>query len=388
MYPTGKLAKGLPENRRGIDADGATPNAGINSSSNETLMQIYLKRYNARRDQHLFSPIVLMEAREAEVSLAGLLTDGPCWIQGCNASFLPLQERLQSLLHSQHRITKAQKNLIDNLANHPKFADMTFITAASSNHFDESQGVIRDLHRVVFPELQRQENFTFQFYYYNLGLTEVQLTKLKKYCNCTVIAFPFKRLPYTFRKLGTCIWKPLIVKAHLRFSRFTMWMDASVRFLSSNISAILEQTRKLGILLAGNGYMLVKHVHPAMLSYFHVQPCLLASFHENCGGFIVVSNDKFVQKAIVDPWVACAFSPRCLCPSVDMTDCESYLHCHARSQYTYFQCHRFDQSALGIILALLFDWRATNLNYLLDHHDRTPWFVFRRADRVRYFPNY
>ena len=163
-------------------------------------------------------------------------------------------------------------------------------------------------------------------------------------------------------------------------------MDASVRFRTADITPVVEQARRFGVFLARNNFMMAMHVHPAMLTYFYVQPCQLAPFYETAGGFVAVNNDGFVQAAVVDPWVACAFSPRCLCPiENDTTDCYRFVGCRMRDD-VYFRCHRFDQAALGVILATLFDRKVTGLTHELEH-DTVPWFAFRRDDRVNYFPD-
>ena len=64
--------------------------------------------------------------------------------------------------------------MIDSLANQPDYVDLVFITAASANHFDESQGLVRDLQELVFPQLRLEKQFSFHFYYYDLGLTDSQ----------------------------------------------------------------------------------------------------------------------------------------------------------------------------------------------------------------------
>ena len=164
-------------------------------------------------------------------------------------------------------------------------------------------------------------------------------------------------------------------------------MDASVRVKTASLTPVLQRARRLGVFAAVNNYMLPMHVHPAMLTYFGAEPCLLAPFHETAGGFVVLKNELLVQLAVLDPWVACAFSPRCLCPSeAGGGDCGSLLACRMRGgRYPYFRCHRFDQSALGVILAVLFDRRATALGHELTG-DEVAWFKFRRDDRVQYLP--
>ncbi|XP_076451412.1 uncharacterized protein LOC143287337 [Babylonia areolata] len=349
----------------------------LNQSTN-TLMQLYARRYSKMtvKAEHLPTkacPAVFHNGSPA------------CWMPGCNASFPPLPQRLQRVLQTQHPITEEQKSVIHNMAHHPDPVDVAFVTAASANHFGESQGLIKSLEKLVFPEMRRQGQWTFRLFYYDLGLEKGQLNKLKKFCNCTVLPFPFSRLPPSFQKLRTCIWKPLVIKAHLSSSRFTVWMDASTRLTTSNISDILHQADQLGIFAVRNNYMTMMHVHPFMTSYFQIEPCYLASLYETAGGFLAFNNDVFVHTAILDPWVACAFSPRCLCPTNGTENCESLVHCENRGR-GYFRCHRFDQSGLGIILVLLFDRKVTHMTHRLHHNTKSPWFTFRRDDQVKYFP--
>ena len=57
-----------------------------------------------------------------------------------------------------------------------------FIMACSSNHFDESQTAIRQLHEVVFPHLSN-----YSFIYYDMGLLESQrqlVSESFKKCSC------------------------------------------------------------------------------------------------------------------------------------------------------------------------------------------------------------
>ena len=50
-----------------------------------------------------------------------------------------------------------------------------FLTAASDNHFLESQGLLKDLFQKVFPFLTNNTRFTFRLVYYDLGLTQSQV---------------------------------------------------------------------------------------------------------------------------------------------------------------------------------------------------------------------
>ena len=110
-----------------------------------------------------------------------------------------------------------------------------------------------------------------------------------------------------------------------------------------------------------------------------VKPCLLSPFYELAGGFLVFKKDVLTERAIVDPWVACAFSPDCLCPGKGCLKFKG--HCNNQTR-PYSRCHRFDQSALAIILVTLFDYRVSGL--VSTDFGRLVHFAL--GDKVDYFP--
>ena len=102
-------------------------------------------------------------------------------MKGCNVSFPPPKERLRRLLQTQYSIEQKHRAVIDSMAGQPDYADLVFVTAASANHFVESQGLVRDLHQLVFPQLRKENKFSFHFFYYDLGLEHHQLTQVGLY---------------------------------------------------------------------------------------------------------------------------------------------------------------------------------------------------------------
>ena len=110
-----------------------------------------------------------------------------------------------------------------------------------------------------------------------------------------------------------------------------------------------------------------------------IQPCLLSPFFELAGGFLLFKREALVHRAIVDPWLACAFSPDCLCPGKDCLRMKG--SCSDRTR-PYSRCHRFDQSALAVLLASLFDYRASGL--VGSDFGRVA--SFKWGDKVDFFP--
>ena len=102
-------------------------------------------------------------------------------MKGCNVSFPPPKERLRRLLQTQYSVGQKHRAVIDSMAGQPDYADLVFVTAASANHFVESQELVRDLHQLVFPQLRKENNFSFHFFYYDLGLEQHQLTQVGLY---------------------------------------------------------------------------------------------------------------------------------------------------------------------------------------------------------------
>ncbi|PVD22353.1 hypothetical protein C0Q70_18163 [Pomacea canaliculata] len=153
-------------------------------------------------------------------------------------------------------------------------------------------------------------------------------------------------------------------------------MDASVRFKSGDVSLIIQRVMADGFFMKRDGWMMSRHVMPVMLQYFHTEACLLAPFYETESGFVVVKNEPLMSKAVLDPWVACAFAPRCVYPGDDW---KKLLPCHSDKR-GYSVCHRFDQAALGVILVTLFDFKSSQLVV----PDNAVFFM--RDNKVKYFP--
>ncbi|XP_025112267.1 uncharacterized protein LOC112575001 [Pomacea canaliculata] len=333
---------------------------------NET-MSLYLQRYEV--------------LNAAKGHFASRICDnkdpGPCVDPACNTTFLPPRARLQRLVSTQYNVSSRHLEVLRSLGARVPPADLVFLTAASEDHFDESQGVIRDLHEKVFPWLTNNTNYSYNLIYYDLGLANKSLALLTKYCRCHVLSFPFQSLPEVFKNLKTYQWKPVIVKAHSPHSKILMWMDASIRFKSGNVSLVIKRVMADGFFMKHAIHMMPRHVMPEMLQYFHTEACLLAPFYEAAAYFFVVKNEPLMSKVVLDPWVACAFAPRCVYPGDDW---RKLLAC-PRDKSGYSLCHRFDQAALGVILVTLFDFKSTQLAVPVNN------VYTQRGNRVKYFPD-
>jgi hypothetical protein len=154
-------------------------------------------------------------------------------------------------------------------------------------------------------------------------------------------------------------WKALIINAHIAKTNILIWMDTSVRFLHDprTIADIFKEVTVRGIQM-GTGIRLPPHqTLPSMFHYFLDEPCMYLPFREAMSGMIVMHNDLLIRLAVLEPWAACALNDTCMCPT-DRTDLDRIVKataCRSRKgPYHYGACHRFDQSAISILIAKLY----------------------------------
>ncbi|XP_048244484.1 uncharacterized protein LOC124128293 [Haliotis rufescens] len=222
---------------------------------------------------------------------------------------------------------------------------VTFVTGASSNHLSESLDLIKNLQEIVFPQLV---NFTFA--YYDLGLKKHERLKVQEQCDCELRTFPLHLMPKYLQDLRCYSWKPLIIQANLPSTDILIWVDSSIRFTNqSAIKPMLMDIQQKGMLTYRNILSTAQLTSKKTFNHFKAEPCEYADVPETTGGFLCFHNEKFIQEIIVKSWAMCAMHPNCMCsvPS------RKGLYCNLKIR-KYNKCHRYDQSAMTLILAKLF----------------------------------
>ncbi|KAK7483740.1 hypothetical protein BaRGS_00025061 [Batillaria attramentaria] len=236
-----------------------------------------------------------------------------------------------------------------------------FVSAVSSNHYNELQALVENVQKHVFPRLK---NFTFVIF--DIGLTPNEHQQMQQLCQCSIVHFPFARLPDFVKQLYCYTWKPPIIQALIVKSEFLIWMDASIRWskdapLRDLFSRAAQQGLQLGLNPLGSSIAI--RTSNLTFTFYGDQPCQYDPHGEVTGGFGVYHNEPFVRVAILEPWVTCAFDRGCMC----VPRFAEMLNCRLAPPRPYGLCHRFDQSSLGIIVSKLFKERTTSLLQLPGH---------------------
>ncbi|XP_046574806.1 uncharacterized protein LOC124282815 isoform X2 [Haliotis rubra] len=282
-----------------------------------------------------------------------------------------LEENLRSVLSTMSERNLRDLDLIMGLFPEPPTGKRTmFVTATSSNHFYESQALIRNLHRNVFPLIN---NYTFVLY--DLGLTASERKQMEKHCRCEVRRFPLEFMPSSLRDLKCYTWKPIIIQANLHKVDILVWMDASVRISNNTIKPLLDDVESRGMVIRSGTNSVGQHTLQVTMDYMKEDVCTLAPVFEHEATFIMFHNKQWVRGAVVKPWAVCAMSAKCMCPR----EPKQVIYCNVYIR-KYHKCHRFDQSGINIILAKLFRDHTSSL--ISTYNGRV---ALKRGDTYKYF---
>ncbi|XP_046347633.2 uncharacterized protein LOC124128294 [Haliotis rufescens] len=274
------------------------------------------------------------------------VADRECVDRKCSSPVATPEQNLHGLLFSMRNTDPEVFALLFDLFGARKTGKrVLFLSAASSDHFSENQGLVENLHNHVFPYVN---NYTFVFY--DLGLSDNERREFVAHCKCEVRTFPFHLLPWRLQNLLCYTWKAFLVQANLPTSDILIWVDSSIRFQKSVIQEMLQELETKGVMTLYGAHSVAQHTYQTMFDYFDEDACNFAHVTEKQTGLLLFKNEMFVREAIVKPWAACAMDGSCMCP----TNFPLWsLGCDARVRH-YGKCHRFEQSAINIILAKLF----------------------------------
>ncbi|KAK0064622.1 hypothetical protein Bpfe_005711 [Biomphalaria pfeifferi] len=242
-------------------------------------------------------------------------------------------------------LSQAQRDQVLSIAKTIPESDVIIASASSSNHYHEMQAMFQSLHQVVYPKFS---NFSVVLFDIGLSLEERRITE--KNCKCQVVSFPAEIFPPHVKNNLCYSWKPLIILATVsRARKYLVWQDSSVRWFD-NFRVVFDRTQVYGhqFLRFIDSSRVPSNTIKQTFDYIGDEPCAYLPYPEVQGNCMLHKRDPFVIQAILEPWVRCALEKDCICPA----DPGSVLGC--KTNLIIHRCHRFDQSALTIILAKVY----------------------------------
>ena len=232
------------------------------------------------------------------------------------------------------------------------FEQLVCLTAISDNHFRESQDHFKSIRRCLPGK---------RFIVYDLGLNSRNREQLlSDYTNVELRPFPFNdysHLPHV-SDLHSYAWKPIIIDRVSKEYDVIMYGDASLRMISCDMTAAFEHLLKFPILNCHpKSYRAIEFTHDGMIEYLHYPKAridIAGITTLEASGWLMWTN-SFLKRKLIEPWLDCALHQECIAPKgAKLRPCR-FTNNHDGH---YVGCHRYDQSAINLIMAQRF-----GLNY-------------------------
>lgn len=192
---------------------------------------------------------------------------------------------------------------------------------------------------------------------FDLGLAKYDRDRLEKHCNSTTCAlhtFDFAPWPSHLRTLHLRAYRPLIIQTVLRDVGSVVWLDPDHRLTTSNLSQWLAAAKKEGVVVwqQGEATATTALTHPRMFEFFPgVKYEEYAFQHMASASVVVLVYTQATHSKLMLPWLRCALTESCINP-IGAQD--SGCRFDKKPQYRYSGCHRYDVSALNLVLGSMF----------------------------------
>ena len=220
------------------------------------------------------------------------------------------------------------------------------VTAISSNHHEEAQDMIASIQKFL-PNTK--------LILYDLGLSAQQKGKLHQYCNVEVRSFKFEKYPPHTKNLQLYAWKTFIIKEVVSEYEVLFWGDSSARVVGPSFADKVFPFLLKFPFVAGSTTSLpiVSLTHDGMLKYLNMsvsrkQMGRFGHLEANCW---VMWANSLMRTKFLTYWVDCGLHQKCISPDgASLFSCNFGLGRRNEGAGVYVGCHRYDQSALSMIL--------------------------------------
>ena len=230
---------------------------------------------------------------------------------------------------------------------------LVMVTAFSSNHFLEATDMIASVQK----HLPHTKIIAF-----DLGLNIRERTIVTTYCSVELRKFNFTKYPSHVKTLTKFAWKPLMIKEIAEEYEVVLYGDTSLRVVNTVKDSILKFLLQFPYFSCPvHQFPAISITHNGMLDYFNFNlsrkeavKSIPDSIPATC--FLMWLNSQMCHKFLTQ-WVDCALHETCISPRGAK---RSLCNIHKLRSGDFAECHRFDQSALNIILIQQFSLKTWN----------------------------
>ena len=223
------------------------------------------------------------------------------------------------------------------------YCRLVVMTGISSNHLKESQDMIAAVQKYL-PNTK--------LIVYDLGLNDAERKTMLTYCNVELRTFPFELYPPHVKELFKYAWKPIMHRDVAEEYEVILYGDASMRLKGNFKDKVLPLLQTFPYVPGPVGQLpIISMIHEGMLNYLNVSRQEVADvlIHTLPATIHTVWATQQIKERLIKYWVDCALHPECIAPpGTGIFGCNFDIV--KTNPGKYIGCHRFDQSALNVIL--------------------------------------
>ncbi|XP_055863565.1 uncharacterized protein LOC106071276 [Biomphalaria glabrata] len=217
-----------------------------------------------------------------------------------------------------------------------------FVTAVSTSEFFQLQGLINH----IMEDLMTSQS-DIKLLVYDIGLYKKERELIEKYCHCEVRDFPFQEYPRHVSDITNYAWRPIMLQIVLEEFGSAVYIEATTRFKTDLSLNFLKRRGSKGYFLWDLPIYtsLVSYTATGMFEFLDEQRCTFLDTSILSSEAIVLYRTEKTWRELMKPWLKCALNEDCIAPQyATYSGCFELRHPHTTG------CHRYDMSALSIIL--------------------------------------
>ncbi|KAH3827209.1 uncharacterized protein LOC127881861 [Dreissena polymorpha] len=246
------------------------------------------------------------------------------------------------------------------------------VTAVSSDDFYHVQSLIRQWREEI-----KKSHPTTKFIIYDIGLYESELNLIKAHCECDVRHFDAKIFPNHVADIRNFAYRPIIIQSIIEEFGSILWLNPNMLLTrASDLNQLKYRGKRDFFVWTQPDYVnTLAYTDPAMFTYMKESRCCFSD-----SGLVDVSTMVFYRTNtswgdVLKPWLMCALSASCIAPPT-----ARYSGCFELRAPRTTGCHRYDQSALSIVLERMFQFSSKSDQYVVGRLSRT------QDQYLQYFP--
>lgn len=246
------------------------------------------------------------------------------------------------------------------------------VTTVSSADFFDVQGLIKQIHEEIQPAFK-----DLKFLIYDIGLYSRELELIRTHCKCEVRTFRASSFPDHVADITNFAYRPIIIQQMIEEFGSVLWLSPSARLSrASDLNQLKYRGERDFFVWQPVEYIgLVAYTNPKTFEYLKEPRCCYTDSGLIDMTALVFYRTNSTWTDIMKPWLKCALNVECIAPPRSRYD-----GCfHMRKPKTT-GCHRYDVSALTIIMERMYQFNVKTEKYVIPR-------IARNSEQyIEYFP--